>query len=206
MPYYPEKNILFIHVPKTGGTVIENELKKKYKQNLYNTRRRNNLLDSPYNNSSLQHQFYSTIYKYRDRLNINFDKIKIFSVVRNPYNRVISDLFWFKLIKKDFTKNQIYDIIKKKYLYRSDLDNHNLPQYKFLTNENLDLYENIKIFKTEKLNECNDELNEYLNVDIEIKRDNINKNYMVYLNKNSISLINKFYDMDFKLFNYEQKS
>lgn len=206
MPYYPEKNILFIHVPKTGGTVIENELKKKYKQFLYNIKRRNNLLDTPYNKSSLQHQFYSTIYKYRDRLNIKFDKIKIFSVVRNPYNRIVSDLFWFKLIKKDFTKNQIYNIIKKKYLYRSDLDNHNLPQYKFLTNENLDLYEDIKIFKTEKLNECNDELNEYLNVDIDIKRDNINKNYMVYLNKKSISLINKFYDMDFKLFNYEQIS
>lgn len=204
MPYYPEKNILFIHVPKTGGTRIENELKKKYKQNLYNIKRRNKILENPFNKSSLQHQFYSTIYKYRDRLNVNFDKIKIFSVVRNPYNRIISDLFWFRLIKKNFSKNQIYNVIKNKYLYRSDLDNHNLPQYKFLTNENLNLYENIKIFKTEKLNEDNDELNKYLNVDIKIKKENVNKNYMMYLSKESISLINTFYDIDFKLFNYDK--
>ena len=204
MPYYPEKNILFIHVPKTGGTRIENELKKKYKQNLYNIKRRNKILEKPFNKSSLQHQFYSTIYKYRDRLNVNFDKIKIFSVVRNPYNRIISDLFWFRLIKKNFSKNQIYNVIKNKYLYRSDLDNHNLPQYKFLTNENLNLYENIKIFKTEKLNEDNDELNKYLNVDINIKKENVNKNYMMYLSKESISLINTFYDIDFKLFNYDK--
>ena len=204
MPYYPEKNILFIHVPKTGGTGIENELKKKYKQNLYNVKRRNKILENPFNKSSLQHQFYSTIYKYRDRLNVNFDKIKIFSVVRNPYNRIISDLFWFRLIKKNFSKNQIYNVIKNKYLYRSDLDNHNLPQYKFLTNENLNLYENIKIFKTEKLNEDNDELNKYLDVDMNIKRENVNKNYMMYLSKESISLINTFYDIDFKLFNYDK--
>lgn len=30
MPYYKEKKLLFIHIPKTGGTVIENEIKKKH--------------------------------------------------------------------------------------------------------------------------------------------------------------------------------
>ena len=34
--------------------------------------------------------------------------------------------------------------------------------------------------------------------------ENVNKNYMMYLSKESISLINTFYDIDFKLFNYDK--
>lgn len=34
MPYYKEKNLLFIHIPKTGGTAIEREIKKKNTANI----------------------------------------------------------------------------------------------------------------------------------------------------------------------------
>ena len=40
----------------------------------------------------------------------------------------------------------------------NDYDNHIIPQYKFVTDENGNLIENIKIFKTESLT---DELKEY---------------------------------------------
>lgn len=38
MPYYKDINLLFIHIQKTGGTVVENELKivKKQKRSLIN--------------------------------------------------------------------------------------------------------------------------------------------------------------------------
>jgi hypothetical protein len=205
MPYYTTINLLFIHIPKTGGSVIENGIKKKYKQTLYSGRT-NDLLPHPYNTKSSQHQFYTTLYEYRNKLNLNFDKIKIFSVVRNPYDRIISDLFWHSLIKKEFTDEQVYDVIKNNYLNRNNLDNHNEPQYKFVTDEKNNLIPNIKIFNCETLNESNDELNTFLGININIKQNNVNKDYSRYLNKKSISLINEFYKKDFELFNYDLKS
>ena len=52
-------------------------------------------------------------------------------------------LFWFNLIKKDFTAAQVYNIIKNNYLDRDDLDNHNEPQYKFIVDENSELIKDI---------------------------------------------------------------
>ena len=110
---------MFIHIPKTAGTIIENSLREKTTQSLYSGKG-NVLLDFPYNNKSLQHLFYTIIYQFKDKLNVDFDNIKIFSVVRNPYDRIISDLFWSGLIKKDFTAKQVYNIIKNNYLYRDE--------------------------------------------------------------------------------------
>tara|TARA_Y100000768_G_scaffold375471_1_gene346312 strand:+ start:1780 stop:2427 length:648 start_codon:yes stop_codon:yes gene_type:complete len=215
MPYYTDRkkpfkinepnsiNLLFIHIPKTGGSIIEYKIIRKYKQSMYSGARNPNI--PPYNGGSLQHQFYSTLYKYRDELEINFENIKIFCLVRNPYDRIISDLLWNKSIKKDFTADQVYDVIKNNYLYRKNLDNHNVPQYKFVIDENLEVNPDIKIFKCEELNEINDELNKFLGFNINIKQENVNKDYSMYLNKNSISLINEFYKKDFELFNYDLK-
>tara|TARA_B100001094_G_C17762080_1_gene590882 strand:+ start:64 stop:678 length:615 start_codon:yes stop_codon:yes gene_type:complete len=204
MPYYKDKKLLFIHIPKTGGTKIEESIIKHTPHELFSGKN-NTLLDPPYDKISLQHQFYTTLYQFKDKLNVNFDNIKIFSVVRNPYDRIISDLFWFNLIKKDYTSNQVYDIIKNHYLYRDDLDNHNQPQYKFLVDKNCKLIKSIKIFNTETLNKSNDDLNKYIGFNIDIKQDAVNKDYSNYLNKDSISLINNFYKIDFELFNYKFK-
>lgn len=203
MPYYKEKNLLFIHIPKTGGSMIEDSIKKKTPETLFNPR--GPTLDFP-NNITPQHQFYTTIYKFRHKLDINFDNIKIFSVVRNPYDRIISDLFHYGLIKKNFTAEQVYNVIKNKYLYRNNLDNHNEPQYKYIVDENSELIKNIKIFRTETLNESNDDLSKFVGFNINIQKKGINKDYSNYLNKDSISLINIFYKKDFELFNYKLES
>jgi hypothetical protein len=207
MPYYKEKDILFIHIPKTGGTNIEDNLKKKITQTLCDqtTPNKNNLLPGPYDRVSPQHLDYSTIYKFREKLNVSFDNIKVFSVVRNPYNRIISDLLWGNHIKSIYTADMVYDVIKNQYLYKNDVDNHNLPQYTFVTDEKGELIENIRIFKTEELNDKNDEINKYLGVDINIIKKQNDNEYQKFLNKKSIDLINEFYKKDFELFNYELK-
>lgn len=60
-------------------------------------------------NSSLQHITYNQIVKYSKLFNINFDNIKIITIVRNPYERIMSDLFFFKLITIDATKETVFN-------------------------------------------------------------------------------------------------
>jgi hypothetical protein len=213
MPYYTIKNfdillpkhILFIHIPKTGGTTLESYLNNKYSQFLINYSPNNKLIpETQYQNKSLQHQFYTTIYKYRDILNVNFDdELKIITIVRNPYHRLVSDLFYFNLINKSTNCQKVYDILKN-YIHSDDWDNHNMPQYKFITDENETLINNITIFKTENL--TNDIINygfsDYDNR-IENKGSEDAINYMKYLNYDSIKLINQVYLKDFELFDYK---
>lgn len=204
MPYYKDTNLLFIHIPKTGGSVIENQINLKYKQTLYSGFT-NDLLSIPYRNISLQHQTYRTLYKHRNKLDIDFSNMRIFCVVRNPYDRLISDLFWYDLIKPEYTSDQVHDVIINNYLNRKDLDNHVIPQYKFISNGNFKIPSNIKIFKCETLNADNNKINKFLGFDINIKKNNVNKDYSKYLNSKTIALINILYAKDFELFHYKKK-
>jgi hypothetical protein len=205
MPYFKNNNIniLFIHIPKTGGTSLE-----KYFCNKFNFKLDNTVLYSPTNhnlnniiNSSLQHMTYETIIKYNNIFNINFNNITVISIVRNPYERIISDLFFFNLININNTKKEIYKTIKK-YILNDKLDNHNIPQYKFITTNNK-LIKNIKLLKTETLTTDMHNLG-YNDFNMCINKNSNGVNYYDYLNKDSIKIINKFYHLDFVLFNYDK--
>jgi hypothetical protein len=86
-------------------------------------------------------------------------------------------------------------------------DNHNIPQYKFVTDDDGELVKDIVILRTEILNE---DANKY---GFEIKKnigvgDMISgikrpRAYKEYLNESNIILINNVYMKDFELFNYD---
>jgi len=94
MPYFKNDNVnvLFIHIPKTGGTSIENYFSSKYdikldKKSLYL------FSDEPIEiKSSLQHIKYTEMVKYNKIFNIDFNT-KIITVVRNPYQHKLYGLF-----------------------------------------------------------------------------------------------------------------
>ena len=209
MPYYKDINTLFIHIPKTGGTKLESYLKNKYTQQLYSYITQidkfnvitngcgNTILPEPnLRNLSLQHQTYRTIFKYRELLNLDFNNIKIITIVRNPYNRIISDLIYCNLIDDKTNIDKIPNVINK-YLHQNNRDNHNIPQHQFLIDDNNNLITNITIFNTENLTK---QLKNYGFSDYDfIPKE---KNYMKFLNKKSIQLINTFYKKDFELFGY----
>ena len=212
MPYFKNKdiNVLFIHVPKTGGSSLETYFSSKFNIPLNNKSLFHFIKDKQLLNenikikSSLQHITYNQIVKYSKILNIDFDNIKIITIVRNPYERFVSDLFYFSLITTDSTKETVFDILHN-YLVSDKYDNHNIPQHTFITNDKGEIIENIHILKTESLT---NEMKVLGYIDFNIYDNvNINKvNYYNYLNNESIEIINKFYHLDFILFNYNKIS
>lgn len=207
MPYIKDANILFIHIPKTAGTSIEKYFSKKYSirfdpKSLFGFLAKDVIIPEQFDRTiSLQHQTYTTIVKFKKELGIDInDSTKIITIVRNPYTRLVSDLFYNKLIKKETNPIEVYriilDYITKKY------DNHTLQQYKFITDESGALIKNMIILRMETLIDDMkkigyDDFDIHTNIGIVSSSD-----YMSYLNANSIKLINIFYDKDFKYFDY----
>lgn len=205
MPYFENAHLLFIHIPKTGGSNIENFFMNYLKQIPTINQLLSNNLNIKINNHSLQHMTYQEIYNNNDYFNINFDsKIKILTVVRNPYNRIISDLFYLKIGNKKNNKDEIEKIIEK-YLNSNHLyDNHKLEQYKFLIDNDNNINKNIIILNSETLNEQMNELGfpEFSNF-CNQSNTKITKDYYDYLNDASIKMINEYYKKDFEYFNYK---
>jgi hypothetical protein len=216
MPYFHingKVNLLFIHIPKTGGTSVELFLSKHYNIDL----NRESLCTRTagaieyYEGVSLQHQTYSTLMREQARFNLCLPGMKILTIVRNPYERLVSDLFFYHLIKKDSTADFVETVIKK-YLYsgiKYTKDNHVIPQYLFLIDDYdadcISINKNIIILKQEKLAKMMHKIgykdfNEYKNVS---NTENIN--YFKFLSVGSICLINKFYEKDFALFGYKMR-
>lgn len=204
MPYFEDFHLLFIHIPKTGGSNIENFFLNYFKKTPKITNLLSNNLDIKINNHSLQHMTYKEYFNNQSFFNIHFKNIKILTVVRNPYNRLMSDLFYLGLANKNNTKEEIEEIIKV-YLKNNILyDNHKLEQYKFLLNNDNQIDKNIIIFKSETLNQQMIKLGfpEFENF-CNHTNTIITSNYLKYLNENSIKLINDYYNLDFHYFNYE---
>ena len=213
MPYFKEINLLFIHIPKTGGTNIENYFYKKLKlsktiDTLYSSSHsftNEKIPKIDFNNHSLQHTSYYEIFSNKNNyFNITFKDLKIISLVRSPYDRMVSNLFYFNLITPEFNKEQVEKIIMK-YLYTDHFyDNNKKPQYLYLTSgDHLTIPKNITIIKNETMIEDMEKLgypdfNEIVVNPFQNETDPMN-----YLSENSINLINNYYFMDFLLFDYE---
>jgi hypothetical protein len=218
MPYFKllDTNILFIHIPKTGGSSLE-----KYFSIKYNIPHNEiSLLSSfspiyNYLRVSLQHMTLQTLISNKELFGIDLNSLKIITIVRNPYNRLVSELFYLsnysQCVSVDDLKtpesiNKLIINIFSKYVNDNCIyDNHIRPQYEFLTiNNDERLYDNLIILKTEELDA---DMHEHGYIDFNLKENcnNASVDYMSLLNNESINLINNFYREDFEYFGYEMK-
>ena len=189
------KEIKFIHITKTGGTSIENCGKKK------------NILWGKYHKeySLDHHNIFKNIPK---EIKIKYDW---FTVVRNPYSRIISEfhcpffghnsLFYNRDNKIKFDNNKFNEWIQERIINR-----FNYPSYHFIEQYlYIDEKININILKYENLKNEFELLMSKYNLDIILDRhdNNSEKKFTINnLTNDTILLINKVYYNDFIKFNY----
>jgi hypothetical protein len=204
MPIFHKNKILFIHIPKTAGTSIEHYLIKKdnvvinYKDNVKNLFSYNGKYGFDH---SLQHLTFKEILLLYPKV----EEYKKFTVVRNPYDRIVSEYYYHLQITRKWKKQKTeiqedFEEFLNFYFNTNDtFDNHKIPQYKYIEgiNENDIKIMKFETLKTDFMDFFNEELQYHIN---KTKRD---KNYLDILTPNTIKKINEYYYEDFIKFNYE---
>lgn len=191
--------LIFIHIPKTGGTTFENYLFHKFKIPF------SDLYEKVHNGHSLQHCTYREMKQFI--ANNTQNNYKIIAFIRNPFHRIISDLFHFQQIKRDSSQEEIHrsvvhvlttkQTIEDRYL---NWDNHFLPQTDYLLDENGKIPPHMIIIETSDI----DKVMSGLYPDFKLMaRHNVTPNKPNYDNfflEKTKQFIRKFYQKDFDLF------
>jgi hypothetical protein len=220
----PEKTI-FVHIPKTGGSSVE-----EFIMNQYGYTRNECLLIHgfgidlslgekdlvPY---PMMHYRLKTILRIAEanKVQIN-DSWTIFSIVRNPYYKFLSDLFFSPFSNFKYNYHMLPDNAKAMYLdscvdeyFNHPAENsyhsyHSLEQYKFF--EDVDV--NYQIFKFEEgleniVKKLGFEIKEKFPhlLDIPSYLNLPKPNYSKMLTPHLVETINNKYSKDFKMFGYE---
>lgn len=206
------KNLCFIHISKTGGTSIEHVANKKgIKWGKFACDIIWNKLLSHIDwdiESHSSHHIPLSFCKNQILKKQIINKYIFFTVVRNPYERLLSEYFCpHNKLKETPTTKNLNNFIQTKIKLldsKKNFQGHFIEQYHYIFDENKK-YTHI-ILKYENLqNEFNSMVYNFgLNIKLEEHLNKSNKILSIQsFNKNTIDLIQKKYEKDFLLFNYK---
>ena len=202
--------IIFIHIPKCAGQSIENIFLRDLG---LSWQERHPLLLRPRKANEkgperLAHLYAEEYFKFGYIPKEKYDNFFKFSIIRNPVDRILSEINFQKIPKKN-SKN-IYGIESvEEYISKvikldkfSDLQRHISPQVKFLHDSETKKLLVDKIIPFDELNhEVPKILQKKLKVFLEVPKINSSKNKLWVkeeLTSGDLSFLHDFYDNDFK--------
>jgi len=228
MPILHDLNSVFIHIPKTGGTSIEETLIKDAEFRDWKIKDDKNW----YGNVESPSNLYSTKYCYElDHSTLRYMKSNCkhynnsyfkFAFVRNPYARLVSEYNHCKYGYSRFIRKKEFDsfeefvyILKERFQFVLEneqknhwLISHYLPQYKFTHNYQDKLLVDF-IGKLENIEEDWNYINEKLNIKKELLKSEkyssgFNYDYESYYTPKLKEIVYELYEKDFIYFDYEK--
>lgn len=142
MPLFIRSKLLFIHIPKSGGTSIERLLEQKGDPAGLFTATGSIFI----NGHTPQHCTYREL----EDLNLVTDDVRIFTVVRNPVERTLSEYFYLKTHRPDIDKlYRSFDGFLDYFLNSRNaslFDNHNLTNFDYLVDHSGSISKRITVF------------------------------------------------------------
>ena len=226
MPVNHRKKVIFVHIPKCAGTSIEKLFGMATREDLFTI--------CPWDHKTITNEFlFDERWKFescaaKNMQHYTFKEISavlgseivssydIFSVVRNPYTRIVSDYEYCKAGRSrlgslfpcetfvDFVNTQLdlpqFERIK-------NYDGHLETQSSYLQNDQNDLKSIDTIYRFEEMeNVIKDLTIKYSlpNIKIHARGGSYSKNYSEYYSSDEIiNKVKTFYAIDFDLFNYD---
>lgn len=185
----------FVHITKTGGTSIEewgeaNGIFWGFKKRDY------------FERQPLKFRIHGMPWHFPRQCFINdpYRNNETFTCVRNPYTRIISEYycpFTGSNTRNTDTQREFNIWIRRLIVSGHD---HGLPQHLYLPVDYIIKFENLQNDFTKLIK------NFYPELDTTLHKSNVSerKKYDIdNLDEDTIKLINKYYENDFKVFNYK---
>ena len=206
MVWCNDRNLLFVHIPKCGRSSIENKL------NLQQPKHGFRILKPKKDIVKAMHHY--TLSEYQNFFDKNkFNNFNKFTIVRHPYNKFISEYYYFKRKKKGVLKDTSLEdfLIYTENLHSQHFNNieYNLYNDHFFSQSHFlkidGKIHNLHIFKLEEFYK----IKEFINVNYpnDKKWKHLDKNAIKKkeeLNEDQKKRVYKLYYEDFQNFNYQQ--
>jgi len=213
--------IIFVHIPKTAGVSIVHgflgEGKKKKKLSRGSIWKLPDHQKEAYGLNGINK--HRTALEYQQEEGDKFAEYYKFAIVRNPWDRAISEYHWRLRKQHNKAKNtfgnfsQYISMVRKvvtlppppdKTQYDRMLWDHVIPQHKYIVDENENLLVDDVIMFSD-IPSGIAKLNEKFDIDLKLGKHNTSKHghYSTYYNDLSKEIIKNIYRKDIEMFNFE---
>lgn len=211
MPISYTYNTIFIHIPKCAGTTIEKMLGTATRSEYFS------LVPESINEVNKTPQHYTYLELKNSLSHIDWKNFYLFSVIRNPYQRVVSEYKFREEVYLRTERPELNPIDFSTFLNSLDMDinkrisyydGHLETQASYLRNEKGNIDPTIEIFRSENLKPCWDRIKELTGVeyssDMWSRRSTNSEEYKKFYTAALQEKVYNFYKEDFDNFQYSK--